>query len=227
MFLELHKDELGRDPTLGYHKLNLDFPVPGGMDVSRLWKLLVVRNPYSRLVSAFINKYIGDTDSYVSTRQAFLRHGITLERHDFISYLRQIRSLRDNGLLNKIDIHTRQQTFDFDASDPMIFVVRLEKLKSGLVDFYSLVSKDRPELLDKVKAFLSSMTPENPTKYSKSDMRKASCVLFHKDSLWPHFTRMYDEEAKEIIKDVYGQDFEAFGYPTSLKSGKILMGDLY
>jgi Sulfotransferase family len=224
MFLEIHGEELNVELS-HYNHSQTEFIVPENLDLTKVRKLLVVRNPYSRIVSAFIDKYINDDKSCVSIKQVFLEKGIILHRDDFISFVRKIRLLRDEGVLDMTDMHIRRQSFDLQF-DEMTFVVRLEKLREGVVDFYSMFFKEHPDgavLIERVCNFFNNNPYENFTNYSKMDYKNMSSFLFEKNGPWPHFTRMYDRECEEIVRDVYEEDFELFSYPKSLRSGKIIV----
>ena len=56
LFLNIHKEELTEEPANGHHGVWKEFPY-NNEQVSH--SLHLVRNPYTRVVSMFTNKYIG------------------------------------------------------------------------------------------------------------------------------------------------------------------------
>ena len=57
MFLDLHKNELNREPTQLWYQLHHDFPLPKKRENIPI--VFLGRNPYERTVSMFTNKYCG------------------------------------------------------------------------------------------------------------------------------------------------------------------------
>ena len=56
IFLELHKNEI-TNITNEHHSIERDFPLPS--NINNIPVYILVRNPYSRIVSMFTNKYCG------------------------------------------------------------------------------------------------------------------------------------------------------------------------
>ena len=62
LFIDLHKEELSQDvqSQLISHTAKASFMLPNDFDTKSVPKFILVRNPYLRAVSMYINKYVGE-----------------------------------------------------------------------------------------------------------------------------------------------------------------------
>ena len=213
LFLEIHGDELGFQKPDSYHDLEMFFPLPKGIVKKKVWKLVLVRNPYSRIVSAFFNRYLGCD---WAIRKSLEEYGL-LDQEDFLCFLRKLREIRDHGEIDHFDIHVRRQTFGIDLGDPMTLIVNLEKFHNQISGAYSIMFGEYHPITSKVRSILErSKIHENPTHYG-GPIKNAHRKIFIKGEMPPHFSKMYDPETKFIVDDVYEDDFFKLGYPSSIK----------
>jgi hypothetical protein len=150
---------------------------------NQLFKFCFVRNPYDRLVSEYFWK-IKDND---------LRLGINCKNMSFKSFVYQL-SLKFNKLLdyphNEVSHFLPQYLFVCDENGELL-VDLVKKYEDGLEEglqqlFYELGYND----YDNINLPKSNVTRNNRKKY----------------------TEYYDEQTKDIVYDLYRNDFEIFGY---------------
>ena len=56
LYVLLHRQELDNDESLTHHNCRLYWPMRDDVDYQSYFKFEIVRNPYSRVVSAYIDK---------------------------------------------------------------------------------------------------------------------------------------------------------------------------
>lgn len=213
-FLELHKDELAKHVKPSFHSLQTFFPCPRQKD--GIPSLLVVRNPYKRCVSMFIDKFIKPPHNTIK-RSA--KQKLHLDFHDtsFLEFLLLLKSLKDTGKLNALDIHSNEQAFNQVMLNKTTTIIKLENFKTELLAWYSDVLQNT-ELLQKIHNLDASQhlfeTPINPVNYTKesSDTIVANHKFTGGEPEWPTYRQFYNDETAALVYDIYKRDFDLGGY---------------
>lgn len=159
IFLELHRDVISEGQEMRLKDVNARFRPTGVLDskvTSGFYKYTVVRNPYSRLVSAYLDKCFEfkyaahkryKNEQLVKTIQEpisqFLRRGVDLETgysfHEFIDYLK----LRKTRSYRGVNMHFHPQLFR-DGNVKLNAAYRIEDDIEQMKKIYREIFIDHP-----------------------------------------------------------------------------------
>lgn len=215
-FVETHKKELPEEGQTGLtiHNANVHFRPPDSLDKSKVKKFVLVRNPYTRVVSMYLNKYIG-SNSHI--KKSMKEKGVSnpIKGESFFSFLKFLEDLKKNNMLNKIDGHMYEQVYNL-PSDETIQVVKLENMEEELSDFFNTFSTK--ELLNKSqKMFKKDDMHINKTKTKEKVMANVTHHEFNEEkAIAPTYEAFYNNEARDLVYQLYKEDFKRFGYKKDL-----------
>ena len=198
LFLELHQAELGREPTNKHHQLIRDFKYN---KEQTHFTLNVVRNPYTRVVSMFTNKFMG-----LPKASTLYKH-IQLPKDTFFEFVKHLYTIRKE-LIRFPDVHVRPQKRTYAPKDT---IIKLENLNEELLKAYD--NPHTADLLPKVKLFLEKTSKFNNTRRNSSteyiyDQEFPTGVMLN----WPDYKYFYNKQIKSIVFETYKKDFKFFGY---------------
>jgi len=186
-----------------------------------LVRFAFVRNPWDRLVSAFLNKFIpwkSPAQRFADEHTRRLRWRRAINRlsagwfcsrgaessacwRDELTFRQFVAELRQRNP-RKFDLHWRPQHL-FLGEQPLDFLGRFERLGA---DFAALCQKLN----------LPGKLPEaNKTKRDSAVLRNlADCPLAELRSLpgFPGYSWFYTPDLAEQIAEIYAEDFRRFGY---------------
>lgn len=169
-------------------------------------KLLILRNPYDRIVSAFLDRFCKGKDQMYEVVDQKLRLSKKYKDIDFDFFLENLIST--NYFLKNVHyIPQNEFTFDFDYN----FVFNIKKLNDE--KFIKLFEeKTKLKFFDSKKVkdhTLSSLYKEN-----FNHANKLKCKLLRKmikeDKKIPYYENFLTLENKRIIYDIYKKDFKLF-----------------
>lgn len=173
---------------IGYEKL---FDL---LEDSKIFKFCLVRNPYTRVLSAFLNKIL----LYSRTRKKCLTEleDRETESLSFIQFLRQIRG--QSSL--EMNLHWRPQTdLLFWSHIDYQFVGHLENFKG-----------DFEEVIQKIFSQAATAIPTIPIQKRAPHATHASSQL----------SKFYTPEAIDLVREIYREDFLNFNYSLELPADK-------
>ena len=168
------------------------------------YTFVVLRCPYKRLASTYLDKIVGRTGTAWQLKAA-LRHSINLDEFTFSDFVQALKSEKTR----KSDIHWREQVDflvyeeydDYFCLENFEYAVsRLkEKIDFNIIDARSFTKHgtDRYKILDENEDFSTT----NPI-----DL----LFLLKKDGHCPHPKSLYNQELREIVKDCYGEDIKLY-----------------
>jgi len=217
LFIDLHKGELSLDAQsqLITHNAKTLFAICNNVDVSKTKRFILVRNPYLRAVSMYINKYVGENSHIkknMKEKEITNRFG-----ESFLCFLKFLRDLKKKNLLNKIDGHMYEQSYDYNPNDK-IQIIKLENFEEGIKKFYRKKFKEETDFLTKVDELFCENTKSyyaNKTKIqNNSEQKDVFDVDFTEksDVVIPNYNGFYNKETKELVDSIFHDDFVNFGY---------------
>lgn len=231
LYLALHSDEMTvaeRAQLDEYHNLNEVFPIDWNRDYSEYERFVITRNPYPRIVSAFLDQYVYQRGEAV---QAMLNG---YEPTSFIDFLRALRAIPDE----QRDAHFQTQSFLTPTLQlvtrrtlryrllgrrkahefPIDHCYDVSRMKSGLSTVYRTIFANAPEQLT---AFMrlqdNAKGKRNSLLYSSeniADAAELSVEVLDEMMFAPKpeaFLRR--DEVRALVFEIYEHDFKHFGYP--------------
>ena len=204
LFLYLHESEAKNGITNKWHDLAKDFPIPS--NVSNITKIVLVRNPYSRVVSMFCNKYCGGLGHNLLSKK------INLSKCTFRHFVHKLYELKMKKLLNNYDVHINEQTYNLNF-DKQTYIIKLESFDRDIIKIYSNILNLKC-LLPKVKSFIDNKKNilKNITKRN-DETELVSDKEYNTDSkIFPEWQYFYDKELIRLVRKIYRNDFINFKY---------------
>ena len=187
------------------------------IDPQEYFKLAIVRNPYSRLLSVWKNRYQSPMDVPETL--------INKLRFQFARY---------TGVRRIASQHFYQMYPDGSFKNFVLFIEHIvnnylpssAKRYLGAMDQYSYIENDRGiefDFIGKLETFNADITAIN----NKLELTKSLEIphLNNKDDKEKNqqkFLEFYDEESIAIVNKIFVRDFEAFGYQQLSQSTAIL-----
>lgn len=228
LFVDLHSKELSEDiqKKLSIHNAKDCFIVPKDKDVKPLKKVIVVRNPYTRVISAYMNKFVG-SNGLIKKTLAEKKIENPFQGDTFYSFLKLLKHLHEKKLLNKSDGHIYEQVYGMPPIDSSLHIVKLENFEQELLNFYDKFSSK--ELLNKTKKQFEKEKMHVNKTTKKNDAFPAAffckeAVINHDFSdgkiVYPPYEAFFTKEAQDIVYEIYKNDFRTFGYSKDLPFSK-------
>ena len=163
---------------------------------------ILVRNPFKRVVSMFINKYMGplNIDN--------LRHKFILPEISFLSFVLKLKKLKEEK--NWLDIHLVPQYYNYNDDD---IIIKLENIKNRLIDLYSTIPRFNPlkektvEFFSRDIGFINETSKDNTTNFIGLKIYENNY-----NGPWPDYKFFYNEDIKKLVYDIYKEDFIKFKY---------------
>lgn len=237
LYLMLHHDELEqaqRDELRLYHNLNEVCPYDEEGDYSDYFKYIITRNPYSRIVSAFLDQYVYACQDGV---REMLSACSNPEPNNFMEFLQALTEITED----KRDSHFQSQSY-FPFCQHTVtdrnWKYRWLGIKpegSMVIDYHGDISgfnfhmqrifkrvfKNDPDKLTGAMELLSKIEKRNSLFYSTDDYPDAANMSIEElDELVfaPKPQDFYlNPEVVELIDGLFHWDFLNFGY----KKGEI------
>jgi hypothetical protein len=208
IFLELHKDEV-KHISNKHHEIDKDFPLPNNLE--NIPVFILVRNPYSRIVSMFTNKYCGGKGNN------WLYDRINLKEDNFLNFVKFIDNLKKNNNLNNFDCHISEQSNNLIKNGNNCTILKLETFNKDIIKMYS--SDKLKILLPKVTQLLIKFSNDsiktNSTKINNNTDNTIDYKLhvYNKNStIFPNYKKFYGKIIQNIIYNIYIKDFIIFKY---------------
>ena len=191
LFLKLHINEL-ENKNVNHHNLEMLFQFPTNIDLNKILIIELVRNPYSRTVSMFCNKYCGGEGHNL------LSSKIKLEKCTFRYFVKYLEKLYKSYKLDIFDKHVRSQISNLQSK-----VIKLENL-----------NKIKNVYLDNLNLNIKNLEIEqiNKTVNTKRTKFCGDKVFNINDTIFPQWQYFYDDEIKNIVYKIYNKDFVAYKY---------------
>ncbi len=156
------------------------------LDSSAYYRFSFVRNPYTRLLSAYLDKVVRGRPEAKQIVDEAQRLGLLKpdENLSFVVFLRCIESMLSRGEF--LDKHWRPQRHQ----------LHLDRIRYNLIGKVEQLQED----IAKVAAALGAPPAD------------ASRTFGHETRASEQMGRQYDDESRELVARIYKADFEAFDY---------------
>ena len=181
------------------HKLNrtkwLMSPLPPDHEKYKIF--LFCRNPYNRLVSGFLNKFVTDVPNYISKR---------IENIDEFSFEDYVDFLEKNQNTELVDEHHFGKQID---------MVEMKKMKVNFI--FDIENIDRKVLDEHFKKnsdlFQCTKINWNSTKKSNKKIPhifQMKTKALKKMMVFPDYSSFYNNKLKNKVRTIYETDFKYF-----------------
>lgn len=242
LFLDLHQEELGFEQQQRlnlYHGLNELLPFETGRDYSKYFTFIITRDPYSRVVSAFIDQYVYQQNQGVM--EMFERCPPSEGQPDnFVQFLEYIAEVPDELR----DSHFQTQSFssDFDGfvtsknrTLPWLssvinntFWIRLcgdmQDYQKVMKRAYDHVFRNHPQMKIKARQIITDTKKRNQSFYSHDSYPEAAEMTLQEIDELVFSPKPQDffrsKEAQELVASIYAEDFYNFGYSKDVLPNK-------
>lgn len=216
------------------HKINDEFPILSktlrnfpSIDkfikqkyYNRYYKIVFVRNPWSRLVSAYLSKFCISTINKLKAAQIaaeYIYNKYNMDRDKMLNYNEPggitfsqfVEYLNDSKNLRKMDLHWRPQ-YLFLTDFKYDFIGKIENQKSN-IDFLKKklnITEDYPHL-----------TSHN---YCEEDIESYNLMPYELNKIkkqfggYPKWEKFYNKELAKLVGNLYKEDIEMLGYEFEL-----------
>lgn len=219
LFYALHRSE---QPTLSaeeWRHFYVYFKPPSKEAIRDCPKLVLTRNPYTRILSAFLNKYVNASETKI-LKTKLNQHGLHLQSTTFYQFLQAVQTLKIRGKLNTVDEHIEEQ-FNTLILDSNTKLIQLEAIQTDLSKAYRTFPSLEP-LADQVQELVTAL--QNDALASNKTIIKDKYYEHPSDDFavyrWtgketdfpPYWHFFVNPKVRELIYDLYQRDFETLGY---------------
>ena len=233
LYLAIHQQEFSdqqNEQLDGYHNLLEVLPFDPEQDYSGYFKFYISRNPYGRIVSAFLDQYVYAQNSGVQKmlQRTPPKNG---KPNTFIEFLEYLKTVPDGDR----DTHFQSQTyFKFDKKITtkrrlfskrdkdeihLNYVGDMSKFNHHLRSVYRKIFKASPVISKQAQAEINVVKKFNSSFYGDKDHQDAA--LIELDQLEQIFAPKPQDffisgKARTLVQEIYAEDFRLFNYDLKL-----------
>lgn len=235
LYLDVHKDEF-TDSELAtldwYHNLNEVHDYVVGENYEDYFTYILTRDPYSRVVSAFLDQYVYSRNAQVKKMLSEHPHKSNQEPQNFIEFLEYLKTVPDA----QRDPHFQTQSFASFAVQivtPANFIYRLAgRVRPGEFGvnymgdisgfnrhskkLFKRVFKQDKSKYEFAMSKLGEAKKQNSTFYGEQDFDNAALLTLNElDGLTfsPKPQDFYtDQGVVDLVNEIYQDDFKWFNY---------------
>ena len=190
---------------------------------SKYRKLLVVRNPYTRIVSGFLNKYwcYNDYNENLNSKQkAEIKNARKKTFRDFVKFLhKQGKDL--SQLTHKEKTHFQPQKLVPGVEN----IVKLENFNQEFINY--LIQWGIPnDIIDDIRKFIKNKHPNKTPKLSNLEESNENLEnlmdITYKEfknkfpNGVPAYQHFYDNEIQSLVYGLYADEFKQLHYSAEL-----------
>jgi hypothetical protein len=230
LYLAIHQDEMTDEQLAqlnGYHNLNDVCAFDPDKDYSSYYKFYISRNPYGRVVSAFLDQYTLSRHSGVALMfERCPPQGD--EPQTFIELLRYLKEVPDH----QRDSHFRTQSHFgyrvilhrapyFRKMHPdqlaLNYFGDVGQFNAHLEKVYRKIFKGYPAMRERALREIGQIPRMNNLMYGEKTWQNAAELSPEVLRQMPFLPKPQDfftsDEAKELVQEIYARDFQMFDYP--------------
>lgn len=229
LYLALHRDELSEQQLNSldeYHNLNEVCPFDPQADYTGYYKFYISRNPYSRIVSAFLDQYVFAKNAGVKAmlEQFPPEGGLPNNFIEFLHYLHTVPDyLRDSHfqsqwrfghkrVLNKKPLLGKPK----ENQIVLDYVADVGGYQHELSSIYKRIFKDDPDMQRKALHEIENQPRLNTLLYDQAEWPDAATLdvqQLYDMAFAPKpqdFVR--DQSVRKMVQSIYAKDFEMLSY---------------
>jgi hypothetical protein len=212
LFYDLHHTESPTPIEHEYHNLNVYFPYVKSKEpqYKNYKKIIIVRNPYDRVLSMYYNKVLVnplDNKDY--------RKFISKDCETFTKFITKLQKYTDATL----DIHFRNQMFNphkLLAPDYIIYTDNFEPL----INLFRIIFFVDPIKLNYVLFYFATNKKINFTNYVDYKKDMSSTNLVKHTNKYPCLQNMMSPHIERLIYNKYKLDFDTLKFPRYYNKNK-------
>lgn len=217
LLIHLHNDDFHKKGYINYYTRKPDIIMATDNKTINYWcrmdckynitepkfTLNIVRNPYSRIVSSYIDKFSNNQNEKIQ-----------LESNTFENFILYIYNYYETNRNLDFNTHLSLQTIDYNINDN---IIKLENIRNDLTQIYK--KHNCQNTLNMLDDFYNKINDEyyiNKTEYNNENNEYFGNKEINKDSIKPSYEYFYNEETMKIIQEIYHDDFIVFNYDKRL-----------
>ena len=229
LYLAIHRDEMSEQQLASldsYHNLNVVCPFEPDTDYSDYYKFYISRNPYERVVSAFLDQYTFARHESVQSmlEECPPKNGDPQTFVEFLYYLRDVPDYsRDSHfqtqshfgykVILKRKPKLRRMLPDQIALD---YTGDVRQFDNHLEKIFRKIFRNNTEMREKALTEIPKIPRMNNLIYGKETWPNAEHMNPEELRSLPYVVKPQDfyagNETRELVQEIYARDFEMFAY---------------
>ena len=229
LYLALHGSGFNAQQTDlldDYHNLNEVFPFDTKQDYRGYFKFCISRNPYSRIISAFLDQFVYARNQGV--REMLSRNHPDLPINNFVEFLQYLKTVPDSErdshfqtqafFPHDIKILTKRNYFRKPKYAAMLLnhVGDIAEFDAHLQKVYRRIFRRDKSMRNQAMQEIENIKKRNSSFYANEDFDNASEIPVSELAKMVYPPKPQDflglVKAKQLIQQLYAQDFELFNY---------------
>jgi hypothetical protein len=200
-----------QNPSMINHYISNEMNhIPPHIVLPSVPKIVVVRNPYYRVVSMFTNKFVSNKRGPL-IRYSFIKNAIPIQPFTFIAFLNKLIMLKRTGRLESNNCHIQSQVYNL-IIDRNTKIIKLENMKEDIKNIYKNHIKNE-ELYDRVNNNIDFLD----TEFNKTPINTINKNIIYErfrptTNEFPEYYHFYNQKVANMVYRLYKNDFIKFGY---------------
>ena len=176
------------------------------------FKFVIVRNPWSRLVSAYLDKFVLDPKGAISSTKkienfTYKQSNSSVDRQKSVNF-RQFLEYIAAKEATRLNAHWRPQHLFLEGVE-FDFIAKIESLSEDFLTIKEKLNLDveLPYSSARKANYIDEEDRDNLVSYAESYANELRTM-----KKLPQYKKFYTPELVELVREKYRQDIEMFGY---------------